>query len=581
MVMRGLFLLLLTCFYFDASCQFRLQVSGTDTESEKVVDKARHDLKWNDAVKDSLAGAKQCSAILFALYSDGYLGATIDSIYISDSVIHAPVTAGQQYRWILLDASLPREIINEAGLRLSLMMRKPVSPQSVSTLMRKLLKWYNDNGYPFARVSLSDVKIVGSSISASLETNKGELVLFDSLVVKGNSKLAHVYLSNYLSLGKDDPYDETKMSRISARLHELPFVNEVRQHEVEFSNDKARAIIYIDDKKASQFSGVVAVLPDNDHPGKINVAGDVRLKLQSAFGHAELFDLNWSNPLPQSQDLKVKFNYPFLFNTPFGLDAGLSLFKKDTTFLEFNRELGLQHFLQGNNYVKAYIALSNSDLISVKGYENATTLPPFADVKTTTYGLGAKYERVDYRLNPRKGVMIEGQGGMGTKSISRNSRINPEVYDSLDLHTTQYNGKGSADLFLPAWSRGVVNAGVMGGWLFSPDIFENELYRFGGLRTLRGFDEQSMNASQYIIGKLEYRYILEQNSYLFIFGNMAYYENRASNKFIHDHPYGYGGGITFETKLGIFSFTYALGKQFDNPVLLRDGKVHFGLVNYF
>ena len=121
----------------------------------------------------------------------------------------------------------------------------------------------------------------------------------------------------------------------------------------------------------------------------------------------------------------------------------------------------------------------------------------------------------------------------------------------------------------------------MGAFLYSPDIFENELYRFGGLKSLRGFDELTLLASQYLIGKIELRYLLEQNSYLALFANGAYYENRSGGNFIHDTPFGFGAGMTFETKLGIFSFNYALGKQFDNPILFRSGKIHFGLVNYF
>ena len=50
------------------------------------------------------------------------------------------------------------------------------------------------------------------------------------------------------------------------------------------------------------------------------------------------------------------------------------------------------------------------------------------------------------------------------------------------------------------------------GYLESPGVFENELYRIGGLKTLRGFDEDSIFASFYTIGPLETRYLLERNS---------------------------------------------------------------------
>jgi len=98
---------------------------------------------------------------------------------------------------------------------------------------------------------------------------------------------------------------------------------------------------------------------------------------------------------------------------------------------------------------------------------------------------------------------------------------------------------------------------------------------------LRGFDEESIYASSFSILTLEYRFILEQNSYLYVFGDGAWYENNEVSRYIQDTPFGFGAGISFETKAGIFSINYALGKQFSNPIELRSGKIHFGIVNYF
>ena len=113
------------------------------------------------------------------------------------------------------------------------------------------------------------------------------------------------------------------------------------------------------------------------------------------------------------------------------------------------------------------------------------------------------------------------------------------------------------------------------------NIFTNELFRIGGLVSLRGFDEESINASAYLIPTVEYRYLFDKNSALFLFANAAYYENVSRNYRIFDRPFGFGSGIFFETKAGIFSLTYALGKQFNNPILIRNGKIHFGLVSVF
>jgi hemolysin activation/secretion protein len=155
------------------------------------------------------------------------------------------------------------------------------------------------------------------------------------------------------------------------------------------------------------------------------------------------------------------------------------------------------------------------------------------------------------------------------------------LYDSVTLRTTQYRADFTGDYFIPLGQRQVIDLGNKSGYLYGSNLFTNELYRIGGLRSLRGFDEESIYASKYSIGKLEFRYLLEQNSFLFLFANAAWYQNKSRNKDIQDRPYGFGAGINFETKLGIMSISYALGKQFDNPVYFRNAKVHFGIINYF
>jgi hemolysin activation/secretion protein len=112
-------------------------------------------------------------------------------------------------------------------------------------------------------------------------------------------------------------------------------------------------------------------------------------------------------------------------------------------------------------------------------------------------------------------------------------------------------------------------------------MFRNEIYRIGGLQTLRGFDEQAIFATSFLIGTIEYRFILEQNSNIFLFLDQAYYEDTAREEPLIDSPFGFGAGVNFETGAGIFSLTYALGQQFDNTISLRGGKVHFGFTGFF
>jgi hemolysin activation/secretion protein len=177
--------------------------------------------------------------------------------------------------------------------------------------------------------------------------------------------------------------------------------------------------------------------------------------------------------------------------------------------------------------------------------------------------------------------VFEITGSIGTRNVKKNSDINSELYDSIELRGTQYRLEGVADYFFPFAQRHVINAGAIGGYLGNSDAFENELFRIGGLKSLRGFNDESIIASSYIIGKLEYRYLMDLNSYLFTFYNLAWYEKNTNTTYVNDTPSGFGAGMAFETKIGIMSLSYALGKEFNNPIQFKTAKIHFGIVNYF
>ena len=112
-------------------------------------------------------------------------------------------------------------------------------------------------------------------------------------------------------------------------------------------------------------------------------------------------------------------------------------------------------------------------------------------------------------------------------------------------------------------------------------VFKNELFRIGGLRTLRGFAEESIYASSYVIPTLECRFLFGQNSNILLFAEGAWYENNSTSVYLKDMPYSVGAGINFDTKAGIFSLNYALGSQKGNGIDIRSGKIHFGLTALF
>lgn len=524
------------------------------------------------------------------LYNAGYLAASFDSI-VNDTAslkIYAFLDLGKVYEWVYLKkGNIDEGILNETGFRDKIFNRKAFHYKNVAQLIEKLITYYENNGYPFAAVKLDSIIIDENMIKAGLYVSKNIEIRIDTIINHNKANITNPYLYSYLGLKPGDLYNESAIKKISERINELPFLKETKPFNISFQTNnlntkgKAQINLFLENKKANQFDGIVGILPDNNREGKINFTGDIHFRLYNTFGKGILLDVNWRGFQPQTQDLKTKLLYPFIFSTPFGLDLNFSIFKKDTTYIDVIQNLGVQYILKGGNFFKVFVENKTSSLLLTSNLENLTALPPYADISSTIYGVGLKNEKLDYRLNPRKGFAIETSTAAGSKEIKKNPKINSTLYDSLELKTIQYSFGGKIQWFYPIKNRSVINLAVNSGYMYNKEIFQNELFRIGGIKTLRGFDEESILASAYSIFTLEYRYLLEQNSYLFIFTDGCYYENKSRNNNYSDMPYGFGAGISFETRAGIFSINYALGSQKNNPVDLRSGKVHFGIVNYF
>ena len=109
----------------------------------------------------------------------------------------------------------------------------------------------------------------------------------------------------------------------------------------------------------------------------------------------------------------------------------------------------------------------------------------------------------------------------------------------------------------------------------------NEQTRLGGQKTLRGYDEESVFATRWLVGTLEYRLLIGPNSYLAAFGDYGYVENLTNRARQFLHPLGLGAGMSFETKAGVFGLFAAVGRPPGGAFDLRAAKFHLGYLSLF
>lgn len=582
---------------------FILSVSAS---AQKAVNfHIRHHSKQQHAHKDitgsldSLAFADYIKQLVLNYNELGYLAARIDSIYIQQDTAQLVLNLGNRYRWVRLNkGNVMQEAITAAGFRVNEFDDKIFSPEEYTRRIVRIIQYLERSGYPFASIVLDSIQIDSNTISASLNLTLHEFIVYDSIEIIGEANIKKWFLHRYLSMKLGSPYNEQHVKRIDARLNQLPYLSTSRNAAMYFYGNKAKPIIFIENRRANNFDGVVGFAPNNQQTtqggNNLLITGEGNLKLQNLFATGKYLEINFRSFLGNSQELRLRTAYPYIFKSNIGLDYDLRLLRQDTSFLDVRNTIGVQYRFAGEEQIRFFYTVEQTTLITVdtNRIKALGTLPEISDLVNYQYGTSGKMVRYDYFINPRKGFGFDISGSIGSKQIRRNPTIDalrltsPEgnqfgLYDSVPLRMIQYTVQGSGDVFIPIINNFVFRTQFMGAHIEAPRLFLSELYRIGGIRTLKGFDEQAIFASTYAIVNTEIRYLLQKNAHALLFWNGAYYQNAASPQRPSDTPFGFGAGVNFETGAGIFSLYYALGREQQNSIDFRRAKVHFGLINYF
>jgi outer membrane protein assembly factor BamA len=147
------------------------------------------------------------------------------------------------------------------------------------------------------------------------------------------------------------------------------------------------------------------------------------------------------------------------------------------------------------------------------------------------------------------------------------------------LVLSQQRLDASLRLYVPTTRRQVLHGGAEAGLLVSSVYDEADLLRYGGAATLRGYDEEELLGSA--VGKafVEYRYLLDAESFAFAFFDLGFQvrpevlTREAALPALERFRPGYGFGAQIQTGLGIVIVSYALNP--DDGI--ASGKIHAGI----
>ncbi len=532
------------------------------------------------------------------LRSQGFITASVDSVRYDSSFAVLHIFAGEQYQWAGLDVSkVDPALLNAAGWIEKAFAGKPVDGELVISLQSRLLSHLENNGHPFAKVYLDSMQLAGEKLTAQLLVENGPAYKIDSIRIYGETKIANSYLQRYLGIPNGSLYSREKLERVSRKMKELTWVEEESPSNLTMLGTGSVLNMYLKQKKSSQVNVLVGFLPNNDQLSskKTLITGEANINLKNAFGAGETVGLNWQQIQVNSPRLNILYQHPFLFDSPVGLDFTFDMFRKDSTFLNINFQLGAQYILSINQSGKLFLQRFQT----IVNGANTTfvmqnrRLPDEADVSSTSAGLDYEFNNTNYRFNPLHGNEVRIITSVGTKKIKRNNEImelkdpgDPSfnfgrLYDTVKMKTYQFRVRLTAARYFQAGRQSTVKTAFNAGIFQSGNIFRNELFQLGGYKLLRGFDEESQYLSQFAIGTAEYRYLVGQNSFFYVLLDGGWGRNNSQNVNINYTYIGTGLGLAFETKVGVFNLAWAVGKRNDTDFNLRQSKIHFGFINYF
>lgn len=516
-------------------------------------------------LKDSATAYKRIHNLINTFKSQGYILANVDSLYSDSMSVNAYIYIGTKVLMNKISLShIDSKVLKSIGIDRKKIVKKSITFNGFIQIREDIVNYYEDSGYPFVQTFIDSLIPDNESISGVLRVQKNTFVAIDSIVCKGNPLISMKYLYHYISIKKGDAYNQSKIDETINSLDKLAFLSMQKPFEIEFRDNKADIYLYLKNKKANYFNGIIGFASDKEDDGSFSVTGDVSLSLCNNFKIGENIDIKWNKYSKNSQNLSLKIQFPYVVILPIGIDFAFALEKYELDYLNIDLYGALSYSFSHKNTIKAYFRQKRTFLIDKD--KNQTS---FKETYNYTAGLNFIYDATDYILNPHEGIFIDASSGIGFRNV-----------DSTRAELVDFELK--LGYFIKLGSITTIALLNKSAAMFGKSAFyENELYKIGGANNLRGVDQKSIYASSYSIFSIEPRLLMGKNSAIYLFADYAWYESKYENRRINDTPLSFGLGININTKAGIFKIDYAMGKQFDNPIRFSDSKVHLGFVARF
>lgn len=421
--------------------------------------------------------------------------------------------------------------------------------------LNSIIKKLETKGYSMSKVSLENIERENNFIKANLKIDTGKKRQVNNIVINGVDKFPESHKKNLIRLYKNKVFNQQTLEKLHNDIEKYRFVKQTKYPEILFTQDSTKIYVYLEKAKANTFDGYIGFT--NDEQDKVVFSGYVDLILNNVLNSGEKLSLFWKSDGQEQRTFNLGAEIPYIFKSPFGIKANLNIFKQDSTFQNTRTALDLGYYF--NYTTRAYIGYQSNESSDI---QNANTIS-LSDFESTFYTTGFEYTnfKIDDFLFPEK-TYFEIKFGTG-KRESNIENTNQFFGNLLFRHNLYLNDKN------------IINIKSQNFYLQSTNYLVNELFRFGGINSIRGFNENSLQGNLLTSILTEYRYVLSPSLYAHSIIDYGYFKDNTSNT--SDTLLGLGFGIGLQTKNGLFNLIYANGSTKEQTAKLSNSIVHISL----
>ena len=429
--------------------------------------------------------------------------------------------------------------------------------------LKSNLKQLNDKlsseGNPFNSLTLKNISQKEDSIFADLNIQNLRKRTLDSIVIKGYPKFPISFIRHYAGIKKGSLYKDSNIKNQSELINNLSFVKTIKPSEILFNPKKTKLFIYIKKQNANNFDGFLGFSTEEDS-GNVILDGYLNLNLINNLNFGEELHLTYKSDSDKQQQFNINTKLPYIFKLPLTLEGELSIFRQEDEFSSTEQSIGLNYSFNPKIEV----------LIGYKTYESAD-LNENENIVSLNTNFDSKFIQTELRYLNRQNELLFPK--------KTNIILSSEIGSRSLNNTKQYKIGIEANHIFKLNTRNSIYISNNTQYFSSNDFLANELYRLGGILSIRGFEENSLRANIFNVLNTEYRYQLSTNIYAHTILDFAYLNNKLLNSSEQLTSIGFGIGIL--TKAGVFKLNYANGKNRDNPFEFGNSKIHISLTAFF